>query len=109
MNLYLLIIEDEQAIIDDWAEKLEFYSAEEEPIYTIVPSYVKELGQAKSLLSNSSFDAAVIDIRLESADGKPNKDGNELFEMITRQLPPCENTRLRRTKFFSGRNFVTFD
>lgn len=83
MNLYLLIIEDEQAIIDDWAEKLEFYSAEEEPIYTIVPSYVKELGQAKSLLSNSSFDAAVIDIRLESADGKPNKDGNELFEMIT--------------------------
>jgi len=85
MNLHLLIIEDEQPIIDDWKEKLEFYEAEEEQVYTIIPTFVSELNGAKLLLENSDFDAAVIDIRLEKIAGGPqNSDGNELFNIITR-------------------------
>lgn len=83
MNLHLLIIEDNQAIIEEWKEKLEYYEAESNYIYNISPTYVEEIEQAKALLSNSSFDAAVIDIRLKSNDGNPNKDGNELFKLIT--------------------------
>lgn len=83
MNLHLLIIEDEQSIIDSWREKLDFYGVEEKPAYTILPTFVTNLSQAKLLLANSTFDASIIDIRLESDDGIPNKDGNELFNMMT--------------------------
>lgn len=83
MNLHLLIIEDDQAIIDNWKERLEFYGVDESAKYIIKPTYVKELVEAKLLLESNSFDAAVIDIRLESSNPRPNKDGNELFELIT--------------------------
>lgn len=83
MNLHLLIIEDDQAIIDNWKERLDFYGVDDAPKYIIKPTYVKELVEAKRLLESNVFDAAVIDIRLESANPRPNKDGNELFEIIT--------------------------
>jgi hypothetical protein len=86
MNLHLLIIEDEQPIIDSWVEKIAFYDLEEKKTYSIIPTFVRELNQAKAVLLNSSFDAAVIDIRLDNSDmssGAPNKDGNELFNIIT--------------------------
>jgi hypothetical protein len=87
MNLHLLIIEDGEAIINSWKEKLDFYDINVGKIYTIIPEFVSELNQAKAVLSNRTFDAAVIDIRLDSSsdsEGAPNKDGNELFSIITR-------------------------
>ena len=85
MNLHLLIIEDDPAIIADWNEKLEYYAVEDSPVYTIIPTFVSEINGAKILLENSDFDAAVIDIRLENTSGgPPNSDGNELFEIISR-------------------------
>jgi hypothetical protein len=86
MNLHLLIIEDEKPIIDSWEEKLAFYDIEDKKVYSIIPTYVSELSQAKAVLSNRFFDAAVIDIRLDNSStssGAPNKDGNQLFDMIT--------------------------
>jgi len=85
MNLHLLVIEDEPVIIDNWKEKLDFYNIENDKIYTIIPTYATELGEAKKLLSNSFFNAAVIDIRLSNLnklEGQPNKDGYELFDLI---------------------------
>lgn len=83
MKLNILIIEDEQAIIDDWKEKIEFYAVEESPIYEIHATYAKSFSDAKSKLSSMNFHAAVVDIRLESESGEPNSDGNKLFEIIT--------------------------
>lgn len=82
MKLFLLIIEDDSAIVNDWKQKLELYETESNPVYEIVPTFITELVEAKSLLLNSFFDAAVIDIRLESSDGELNDDGNELFQLI---------------------------
>lgn len=84
MNLHLLIIEDDSEITKDWKEKLEFYEADENPVYTITSKFVSDLEDAKKLLSHSFFDAAVIDIRLASNDGIPNKHGNELLNIITK-------------------------
>jgi hypothetical protein len=83
VNLHLLIIEDEQSIIKDWEAKLELYSVESDPVYNIIPVMVKNLSEAEGVLSTSIFDAAVIDIRLDSKDGHPNKDGNILFKEIS--------------------------
>lgn len=83
MELEILIIEDEQSIIDDWKEKIAFYSVEEERVYTIQATYTKSFAEAKRKLSSMKFHAAVVDIRLESERGKPNDDGNQIFEIIT--------------------------
>ena len=83
MELDILIIEDEQSIIDDWKEKIDFYSVEEERVYTIQATYTKSIVEAKRKLSSMKFHAAVVDIRLESESGKPNDDGNQIFEIIT--------------------------
>jgi hypothetical protein len=83
MNLHLLIIEDDQPIIDNWNERLDFYKIDENAKYTIKPTFVRTLSEAKLLLESRSFDAAVIDIRLESSNPRPNKDGNKLFDIIT--------------------------
>lgn len=83
MNLNLLIIEDDDAIIKDWIQKLSLYAVETNPIYTIIPKYVKNIVKANELLSNGVFDAAIIDIRLESADSTLNSDGNDLFTQIS--------------------------
>ncbi|RDK82576.1 UNVERIFIED_ORG: hypothetical protein DFO82_2400 [Idiomarina abyssalis] len=85
MKLNLLIVEDEDVILSNWREKLEFYSAEDGPTYSINPVFVKDLVEAEAALALSSFDAAVIDIRLKTDDGQANKnkDGNKIIETLT--------------------------
>lgn len=83
MELNILIIEDEPSIIDDWKEKIEFYTIEESAKYEIHATYSKSFSDAKRKLSSMNFHAAVVDIRLESESGEANSDGNELFNIIT--------------------------
>jgi hypothetical protein len=83
VNLHLLIIEDEEPIINDWIAKIDHYSVEENPVYSIKAVMVKSLSEAEEVLSSNIFDAAVIDIRLDSKGGHPNKDGNILFKSIS--------------------------
>lgn len=83
MEINLLIIEDDIEIIKKWQEKLDFYAIEDAPAYSINSTFSKTLVEAEKLLSNSYFDAVVIDIRLESEDASPNKDGNEILEIVT--------------------------
>lgn len=87
MNLNILIIEDENAIQEMWEESIDMYHVDESPVFNIIPTYCNSLSAAKKLLSNSFYDAAVIDIRLKNEDGTPNNendDGNEIFDYLTK-------------------------
>ncbi|EHI9274376.1 hypothetical protein J9102_004632 [Vibrio vulnificus] len=82
MKLNLLIVEDVQSITDQWKEKLEFYAIEEEKKYDIISTFVSTLGEAQHLLHNTSFDVAVIDIRLDEA-GEQTYNGNTILENLS--------------------------
>lgn len=83
MNLRLLIIEDDEKVIENWKEKLEFNEIDDERLFNILPIYCRNLTEAKDTIDSKLFDAAVIDIRLVSEEGTPNSDGNEIFRRIT--------------------------
>lgn len=84
MKINILIIEDEQSIINQWREKLEFYAISESPLYEISATYADDLEQSKDLLLNQRFDAVVIDIRLKSSPGEiPNKHGNNIAKIVS--------------------------
>lgn len=80
----LLIVEDDKGLIKQWEEKLKFYHVDD-PIYSIIPTYVDNLSDAEGLLENTFFDAAVIDIRLKNSGGgdNRNKDGNAIYKQLT--------------------------
>ncbi|EKO3385482.1 hypothetical protein OMA36_001750 [Vibrio fluvialis] len=82
MKLNLLIVEDVQAITDQWKEKLTFYAIEDDKKYDINPTFVATLSEAKHLLHNTSFDVAVIDIRLDEA-GEQTFNGNTILENLS--------------------------
>ncbi len=83
MELNILIIEDNPSIVNSWIEKFEFYAIEEDAVYNIKATYSSSFADAMKKLSSMHFQAAVVDIRLESHSGEPNSDGNELFKLIT--------------------------
>ena len=84
MKINILIIEDEQSIINDWREKLEFYAIDESPLYEISATYTDDLEQSKERLLNQKFDAVVIDIRLKPKPGEiPNRHGNEIAKIVS--------------------------
>ncbi|HIE4012687.1 hypothetical protein [Serratia sp. CY33802] len=83
MEMNLLVIEDDIEIVKKWQEALEFYAIEDAPTYNINSTFSKTLDEAKRLILHSYFDAIVIDIRLESEDASPNKDGNEILKIVT--------------------------
>lgn len=82
MKLRLLIIEDDESVLSNWKEKIEFYQVDDR-IFDISPVYCQTLAEAESKIENNFFDAAVIDIRLKSDNGTPNDDGNTVFKKVT--------------------------
>ena len=82
MKLNLLIVEDSAAVLAQWEEKLEFYSVEESSIYEIEHKIVTSLSEAKQLLDNTRFDAAVVDIRLDE-NGEQTDHGNEILRSLS--------------------------
>lgn len=82
MKLNLLIVEDSKAVLAQWEEKLQFYSVEESPKYEIEHKIVTSLSEAKQLLDNTRFDAAVVDIRLDE-NGKQTDHGNEILKSLS--------------------------
>lgn len=83
MKINLLIVEDSEAVLAQWDERLQFYAVEPDPVYTIEHSTVTKLSDAKKLLENTRFDAAVIDIRLEE-NGEQTDHGNAILERISK-------------------------
>lgn len=82
MKLNLLIVEDSKTVVAQWEEKLEFYSIEGTPIYEIEHKIVTNLSEAKQILDNTRFDAAVVDIRLDE-NGKQTDHGNEVLRSLS--------------------------
>jgi hypothetical protein len=83
MKLHLLIIEDDDGIIQSWKQQLELYAVGDNPIYTITTEYAQDFRKASTLLENTVFDAAIIDIRLKTDTRPINTDGNKLLKMAT--------------------------
>ncbi|HHH1657445.1 TPA: hypothetical protein ACPZS8_003738 [Yersinia enterocolitica] len=84
MKINLLIVEDEQAIISQWQEKLEFYGISASPVYNISATYTDDLEKSLDKLLNYRFDAVVIDIRLKAKLGEiPNQHGNEIAKIVS--------------------------
>ncbi|MBO2621816.1 hypothetical protein [Shewanella algae] len=83
MKLNLLIVEDSEEVLKQWNEKLEFYAVNENAVYTIEHYTVTKLSDAKKLLENTRFDAAVIDIRLDE-DGEQTDHGNAILENLSK-------------------------
>jgi CheY-like chemotaxis protein len=82
MKLNLLIVEDSEAVIAQWKEKLEFYSVGDAPKYEIEHKIVTKLSEAKALLDNTQFEAAVIDIRLDE-NGTQTDHGNDVLAHLS--------------------------
>ena len=82
MKLNLLIVEDSQPVLNQWDEKLQFYKVGDNPIYSIEHESVTNLSEAKRLLENTKFDAAVIDIRLDE-DGEQTAHGNDILKNLS--------------------------
>lgn len=82
MKLNLLIVEDSEAVIAQWKEKLEFYSVGDAPKYEIEYKIVTKLSEAKALLDNTQFGAAVIDIRLDE-NGTQTDHGNDVLAHLS--------------------------
>ncbi|OOF07240.1 hypothetical protein [Salinivibrio sp. MA607] len=82
MKLNLLIVEDVEQLVGSWKEKLDFYSVEGHPTYSITPYFVTNLSEAEKALENSKFDAAVIDIRLDEK-GQQTYNGNEVLAKLS--------------------------
>lgn len=83
MKLKLLIVEDEQKIINSWLEKIEFYNIEDSKVYVIEPTFISTLEKAKEILENTTFNAAVIDIRLDE-NGVQTAHGNNVIEELSK-------------------------
>jgi hypothetical protein len=82
MKLNLLIVEDSQPVLNQWDEKLQFYKVGDNPVYSIEHESVTNLSEAKRLLENTKFDAAVIDIRLDE-DGEQTDHGNDILKNLS--------------------------
>lgn len=83
MKLNLLIVEDSEAVLAQWDEKLQFYAVEESPVYSIEHQKVTTLSDAEKLIGNTRFDAAVIDIRLDE-DGEQTDHGNAILDNLSK-------------------------
>lgn len=87
MILNLLIVEDDVNILKQWEEKLEIYNVDDGKPYTIRPKFYKNMGDALSNINLSTFNAAIIDIRLQDDSGAmhQNNDGNKIIEELSRK------------------------
>ena len=89
MKLNLLIVEDASAIVKQWQEKLDFYAIEDNPIYSISPTFVTNLSEARAVIEYTKFDAAVIDIRLDE-EGEQTDHGNAILaDLASNSLTVC--------------------
>lgn len=97
IRIKLLIVEDDEAQLVSWDAKIEFHNAESEKHgFYIEHRKAKSLIEAEKELSNISFDAAIVDIRLEQQGQQgPNDDGNRVLEIIL-------DSELAVTALFSG-------
>ncbi|MGL5781280.1 MAG: hypothetical protein ACRCXW_01820 [Plesiomonas shigelloides] len=89
MKLNLLIVEDAQKIILSWEEKMAFYAVEGTPVYTLNPTFVTNFQDAKKVIANTNFDAAVVDIRLDEGGDQTFHGNNILADLASKSLTVC--------------------
>lgn len=81
-DLRVLIVEDDSDQIQTWGMQIDRFNATHE--YRFVPSYAETLLEARDLIFNKKFDAAIVDIRLRR-EGSPKDathDGNDVRRML---------------------------
>ncbi|QTL38190.1 response regulator [Pseudoalteromonas viridis] len=84
MKLNFLIVEDDEAILGVWKERIRFLNLDSG--LSIEADYAQNLSDAKNYLSKVKYDVAIIDIRLKDEGGASNEknhDGNTLIELVT--------------------------
>ncbi|MFS1425293.1 hypothetical protein [Shewanella sp. 10N.286.48.B5] len=89
MKLNLLIVEDVPGIVSSWEEKIAFYAVEEKPVYTLTPTFVTNLQDAQKAIEHTTFDAAVVDIRLDERGDQTFHGNDVLAELASKSLTVC--------------------
>lgn len=89
-KLKILIVEDEDSKLQQWQQTIDYHNADAVNLgYRIESTATKTVSDAKVLLDRYSFDAAIIDLRLQKEDGvsENNDHGNHLVEYIVETQP----------------------
>lgn len=89
-RLNILIVEDEDSKLAEWDAAIVAHNVDYETTgFLIDYSQAKSVSEAKHLLEFNSFDAAVVDLRLQREDGaaENNADGNHLIGHILESHP----------------------
>tara|TARA_Y100000588_G_scaffold394051_1_gene512531 strand:- start:1856 stop:2941 length:1086 start_codon:yes stop_codon:yes gene_type:complete len=89
MKLNLLIVEDVPRIVSSWEEKIAFYAVEDTPVYTLTPTFVTTLQEAQKAIEYTTFDAAVVDIRLDEGGDQTFHGNDVLAELASKSLTVC--------------------
>ncbi len=89
MKLNLLIVEDVPRIVSSWEEKIAFYAVEDKPVYALNATFVTNLQDAQKAIENTTFDAAVIDIRLDEGGDQTFHGNTVLAELASKSLTVC--------------------
>ncbi|MEH6734786.1 MAG: hypothetical protein V7690_09090 [Shewanella sp.] len=89
MKLNLLIVEDASKILSSWKERIEFYAVEGSPVYILNPTFVTNLKDAQKAIENTTFDAAVVDIRLDEGGDQTFHGNNILADLASKSLTVC--------------------
>ncbi|NNU11917.1 hypothetical protein HL669_09780 [Vibrio parahaemolyticus] len=89
MKLNLLIVEDVPRIVSSWEEKIAFYAVEDTPVYTLTPTFVTTLQDAQKAIEYTTFDAAVVDIRLDEGGDQTFHGNDVLAELASKSLTVC--------------------
>lgn len=88
--LKVLLVEDDESLLSDWKDAVDAHNADfENKRFRVEYVTAKSVPQAKKLLDLYSFDAAVVDLRLQLEDGaaENNTNGNHLVVHILESHP----------------------
>src|SRR5579862_1787347 len=83
-SLNLLVVEDEMAMLEAYKDNIESFN-KQSPI-TVIMHVAKSLEEAKKLLANRNFDAAIIDLILRGGGKGLDPEGNEIIAEILKSL-----------------------
>src|SRR5690606_25703152 len=86
----VLLVEDEEYLLSDWKDAVDAHNADyENKGFKVEYVTAKSVPQTKKILDLHSFDAAIVDLRLQLEDGaaENNTHGNHLVVHILESHP----------------------
>lgn len=83
LRVRLLAVEDDETLTKSWQDAIELQNADDLEI-EIIGTFVKSYGEAIQNLSEKTFDAAVVDLRLKVLDagGHHNQQGRDVVTAV---------------------------